>query len=54
MSYTQRIKEKAWSKLYKYLTEFSEIYGMNEAKCRKFVEGVFWLTGSGGGHNGDY
>ena len=47
MSYVHRIGEKQWVRIYEYLREFSEIYVRNEATCRHFVEGVFWMARSG-------
>ena len=47
MDYKQQISEQAWSKIYKYLQEFEDIYIRNEDHCRRFVEGVFWMARSG-------
>jgi len=47
MSYTKRIGEKQWSRIYQYLRDFSEIYTCNEEQCRQFVEAVFWMARSG-------
>jgi transposase len=47
MGYTQRIGCSQWSRIYDYLCEYSEIYVKNEEKCRRFVEGVFWIARSG-------
>ncbi len=47
MSYTKRIGERQWERIYEYLQEFTEIYVCNEEVCRRFVEGVFWLARSG-------
>ena len=45
--YEKRIGERQWKKIYGYLQEFTEIYVRNEASCRRFVEGVFWMLRSG-------
>lgn len=47
MSYEQRIGERQWRRIYEYLQGFSEIYVLNEAKSRRFVEAVFWMARSG-------
>ncbi len=47
MSYTRRIGELQWKRIYGYLSEFQNIYVRNEDSCRKFVEGIFWLAHSG-------
>jgi putative transposase len=47
MSYTRRIRELQWKRIYGYLSEFQNIYVRNEDSCHKFVEGVFWLARSG-------
>jgi putative transposase len=47
MSYTPRINEQTWQKLYKYLRDFEGIYTRNEEKVRRFVEAVLWMSRSG-------
>lgn len=47
MSYSCRISESQWDRIYNYLSEFPDIYVRNEDSCRKFVEAVFWLARSG-------
>ena len=47
MTYTQRIGEAQWGRIYGYLCEYSDIYIRNEADCRRFVEAVFWMARSG-------
>jgi len=47
VSYTKRIGDRAWTKLYGYLVEFPRIHTGNEEKTRRFVEGVFWMVRSG-------
>ncbi len=47
MDYIQRIGDSQWFRIYDYLLGFSEIYVKNEADCRRFVEGVFWMARSG-------
>jgi transposase len=47
MSYTKRLSEYQWEKLYEYLAPFPRIHTKNEAKTRRFVEAVFWILRSG-------
>lgn len=44
---TVRIPDKRWSKIVAFLRTFAGIYVGNEAECRRFVEGVLWITRSG-------
>ena len=47
MLYTQHINAHQWSKIYDYLSEFSDIYVKNESESRRFVEAVLWMARSG-------
>ena len=47
MSYSRRISDVVWSKLYIYLSDFPKIHTNNEEKTRRFVEAVFWIVRSG-------
>ena len=41
------IKDKQWSKIVKFLRECPRAYVGQEAACRRFMEGVLWITRSG-------
>jgi transposase len=44
---TVRIPDKQWKKIVAFLRAFDGVYVGNEAECRCFVEGVYWITRSG-------
>lgn len=47
MEYELRFSAEQWSKIYIYLCTFSRLHTRQEAKCRRFVEAVFWVLRSG-------
>ena len=47
MSYTRRLNDFQWSKIYEYLEGYPRIHTNNEDKSRRFVEAVFWIVRSG-------
>jgi len=45
---TVRLQERQWAKIREFLRDDPNAYiGKDEAECRRFVEGVLWLTRSG-------
>ena len=44
---TIKISDKQWSKIYQFLQNCPRVYAGQEEKCRRFVEGVLWVTRSG-------
>ena len=42
-----RLKDEQWQKIKNFLNENPKVYVGQEQGCRKFVEGVLWLTRSG-------
>ena len=42
-----KIKEKQWEKIYEFLRKLPEVYRGSEEKCRRFIEGILWITRSG-------
>ncbi len=47
MSYSRRINDYQWQRIYSYLSYFPNIHTRNEDSCRQFVEAIFWMTKSG-------
>ncbi len=47
MDACQYISQEQWSKMYPYLHAFPRLHTRHEAKCRRFVEAVFWVLRSG-------
>ena len=47
MSYSRRINDYQWHRIYDYLSDFPDIYTDNEESARRFVESVFWMARSG-------
>jgi transposase len=41
------ISQESWSKIFLFLKTIKNIYIMNENKCRKFIESVFWIVRTG-------
>jgi transposase len=41
------IREDQWEKIYAFLKDHPRVYAGGEAKCRLFVEAVFWILRSG-------
>ncbi len=41
------LRNKQWRKIRAYLAEHPKVYVGQEERCRRFVEGVLWLTRSG-------
>ena len=44
---TIKISDKQWPKIYQFLQSCPRVYAGKEEKCRRFVEGVLWITRSG-------
>lgn len=44
---TLKIRDEQWSKIVAFLRTFAGAYVGHEAACRRFVEGVHWITRSG-------
>lgn len=44
---TITLSDKQWATILAFLRSCSDIYVGNEAECRRFVEGVLWVTRSG-------
>ena len=44
---TITLPDKQWAKILAFLRSCSDVYVGNEAECRRFVEGVLWVTRSG-------
>jgi transposase len=42
-----RLSNNQWDKIREFLQEDPNVYVGNEAKCRRFVEGVLWISRSG-------
>ena len=42
-----QLSNEQWNKILKFLRLCPNVYVGNEAYCRRFVEGVLWLTRSG-------
>jgi transposase len=47
MTKTISFREDQWQKIYQFLQAHPKVYAGNEAKCRKFIEGILWITRSG-------
>jgi transposase len=41
------LADEQWSKILAFLRSCTDIYVGNEAECRRFIEGVQWVTRSG-------
>jgi len=41
------INEAAWSKIFCFLRSCKNIYTGNEARCKKFMEAIFWMARTG-------
>ena len=41
------LTDSQWTKIYTFLRQHPRTYAGNEASCRRFVEGVFWIMRSG-------
>ena len=41
------INEAAWSKIFPILRECKDIYTRNEARCKNFMEAIFWMARTG-------
>ncbi len=44
---TIKLTEAEWNKIRDFLKAETRVYVGNEAECRRFVEGVLWITRSG-------
>ena len=44
---TVKIPDEQWSKIVSFLRSCPSVYVGQEAKCRRFVEGVLWIARSG-------
>jgi transposase len=44
---TVTIPDEQWSRIVGFLRTCSDVYVGKEAECRRFVEGVLWITRSG-------
>ena len=44
---TRSLDDQTWSHIYQFLQASPGIYIKNEASCRQFVEGVYWITRTG-------
>jgi len=44
---TVTLREDQWNKIYPYLQGHPRAYTGKEADCRRFLEGVLWVTRSG-------
>lgn len=42
-----RLPNEQWSKILKFLRRGPNVYGRRAAHCRRFIEGVLWITRSG-------
>lgn len=47
MTYTYRLNDIQWEKLYEYLQTFRGIHTRDEEGVRRFVEAVLWVLRSG-------
>lgn len=45
--YKNHITEEAWRKIYSFLQKAKEVYCRNEAKIKRFFDGVFWIMRTG-------
>lgn len=43
----QYINEFAWSKIYNFLKNHKQVYIVEEKKCRKFLDSIFWIARTG-------
>src|SRR5437016_819494 len=41
------INEAAWSKLFNFLKSLKKIYIMSEARCKRFIESIYWMSRTG-------
>jgi hypothetical protein len=48
------LRDDQWAKLYLFLKNHPRVYAGQEATCRVFVEGVFWIARSGAGTPNGY
>ena len=44
---TIKLLPEQWSRIHQFLRNCSDVYVGQEAECRRFVEGVLWITRSG-------
>ncbi len=44
---TVKLPDKQWTKIVRFLRTCSDAYVGKEAECRRFIEGVLWITRSG-------
>jgi transposase len=44
---TVKLREDEWKKIHDFLRECSQVYVGSAQKCRRFVEGVLWVSRSG-------
>ena len=42
-----QINERQWSKIYDFLCLCPDVYAVNEADCRRFLDGVHWILRTG-------
>lgn len=42
-----RLENKQWKKIVMFLDESAKVYVGQERQCRRFIEGVLWMTRSG-------
>ena len=47
MSTNRTISDPKWVKIYQFLSITPGIYTNNEARCRLFIEAVFWIMRTG-------
>ena len=47
MNTTITFREDQWAKIFAFLQTHSRVYAGNEAKSRRFLEAVLWITRSG-------
>jgi transposase len=44
---TIKLREDQWDKIYSFLDNHPRVYAGEESDCRRFIEGVLWITRSG-------
>ncbi len=42
-----KVRSDQWRKIRRFLDESPKVYVGNERQCRRFIEGVLWMTRSG-------
>ena len=42
-----KLRNDQWKKMVVFLHENPQVYVENEQQCRRFIEGVLWMTRSG-------